>query len=166
MTGSIRVKRLVALTLAAFVVTAPGCDIGGRADKAGGSHAPVELRLAVAYEADDADAPVARYFASRVGTLSSGSLRVRVVFDAAGQRIVDPEAGVARMVRDGDFELGWIGSRAWDLLGVRSFQALQAPFLVTSYALLDRIATGRIAARMLAALNPTSLWGSRSYPTA
>jgi TRAP-type C4-dicarboxylate transport system substrate-binding protein len=164
MTGSIRVKRLVALTLAALVVTAPGCDIGGSADKAGGSHAPVELRLAVAYEADDADAPVARYFASRVRTLSSGSLRVRVVFDAAGQRIVDPEASVARMVRDGDFELGWIGSRAWDRLGVRSFQALQAPFLVTSYALLDRIATGRIAARMLAALNRNEFVGLALVP--
>jgi TRAP-type C4-dicarboxylate transport system substrate-binding protein len=143
--------------VAVLVVTlvgglAAGCGLGGGADKAGGSRAPVVLRLAVAHAADDADAPVARLFASRVAELSSGSLRVRVVFGAAGQRVVDTEARIARMVRDGEFGLGWIPAGAWDGLGVTSFQALQAPFLVTSYALLDRIATGPLASRMLAGL--------------
>jgi TRAP-type C4-dicarboxylate transport system substrate-binding protein len=111
------------------------------------------LRLAVAYSAEEPDAPAARFFAARVAALSGGSLRVRVLFDAAGTRVPDPEARLTRAVRDGDFDLGWIGSRAWDELGVTSFQALQAPFLVTSYALLDRIATGPLASRMLAGLD-------------
>jgi TRAP-type C4-dicarboxylate transport system substrate-binding protein len=89
---------------------------------------------------------------------------VRVVFDAAGQQVVDPEARVARMVRDGTFDLGWIGSRAWDLLGVTSFQALQAPFLVTSYALLDRIATGPLASQMLAGLSRHGFVGLALVP--
>jgi TRAP-type C4-dicarboxylate transport system substrate-binding protein len=156
--------RLVAVVLAGMTATAAGCSFGSRGDKAGGSRAPFELRLAVAYAPDGADAPAARYFASRVGALSGGSLRVAIVFDAAGQRIVDPEARVARMVRDGRFELGWIGAPAWDRLGVRSFQALQAPFLVTSYELLDRIATGPLAARMLAGLPADGFVGLALVP--
>jgi TRAP-type C4-dicarboxylate transport system substrate-binding protein len=159
-------KRRVATVLVAALVagTTSACGFGGGGDKAGGSRAPVELRLAAAYGTDQPDASSARYFASRVGQLSGGSLRVHVVFDAAGHRFPDPEARVARMVGDGEFELGWIDARAWDGLGVTSFQALQAPFLVTSYALLDRIATGPIAPRMLAGLEHRGFVGLALVP--
>ena len=162
----VTVKRpLVAVLVAALVAgLGGGCGLGGRGDKAGGSRAPVVLRLAVAHAADDADAPVARFFASRVAELSGGSLRVRVVFNAAGERVVDTEARIARMVRDGSFELGWIGAGAWDGLGVTSLQALQAPFLVTSYALLDRIATEPLASRMLAGLQGHGVVGLALVP--
>jgi len=143
----------LAVALAALLaVVGTGCDLGVGGDKAGGASAPGELRLAVASGGDEAGAPLARFFASRATALSKGSLRVRVVFDAAGQEVAEPDVRVARMVHDGEFELGWIGSPAWDRLGVTSFQALQAPFLVTTYPLLDRIASGRVARRMLAAL--------------
>ncbi len=159
-------RPLVPVLMAATLVAglAAGCGSGGGGDKAGGSRAPVVLRLAVAHADDDADAPVARFFASRVAALSEGSLRVRVVFNAAGERVVDTEARVARMVRDGEFELGWIGAGAWDGLGVTSFQALQAPFLVTGYPLLDRIATGRLASRMLAGLRGHGVVGLALVP--
>ena len=131
------------------------CDSGGdgEADKAGGSEAPKLLRLAVADDAEQPDAPFARYFARRVSARSDGSVRVRVVWDAAGQSSPGYELGIAQRVRDGDFELGWMGSRAWDRMGITSFQALQAPFLVTDYGLLGRIATGAPAERMLAGLD-------------
>ena len=89
------------------------------------------LRLAAADDADQPDARFVRFFASRVAELSGGSLRVRPVWDAAGQQTADYEARIARTVREGEFELGWIGARAWDRLGITHFQALQAPFLVT-----------------------------------
>ena len=131
------------------------CDSGGdgQADKAGGSEAPKLLRLAVADDAEQPDAPFARYFARRVSARSDGSVRVRVVWDAAGQSSPGYELGIAQRVRDGDFELGWMGSRAWDRMGITSFQALQAPFLITDYGLLGRIATGAPAERMLAGLD-------------
>jgi TRAP-type C4-dicarboxylate transport system substrate-binding protein len=160
------VARPLAGALAAALAAglAAGCDFGGGADKAGGSRVPVVLRLAVAYAADEPDAPAARFFAARVAALSGGSLRVRVIFDAAGTHVPDPEPRVARAVRDDHFDLGWIGSRAWDELGVTSFQALQAPFLVTSYALLDRIATGPLASRMLAGLDGHGVVGLALVP--
>ena len=160
-----KVPTLTGVVLAALAGVLPaGCSLDGNGDKAGGTQAPVELRLAVAADADDPSAPVARYFAAQVSSLSGGSLRVRVIFNAAGQRIADTEAQVAHMVRDGEFELGWIGSRAWDRLGVTSFQALQAPFLVTSYALIDRIATGPLAVRMLAGLQANDFVGLALVP--
>jgi TRAP-type C4-dicarboxylate transport system substrate-binding protein len=153
---------VVAMGLLGMLPAACGPDSAG--DKAGGSNAPAELRLAVAYGAKEPDAPAARFFASRVATLSGGSLRVRVVFDAAGQQTSGPEERVARMVRDGDFDLGWIAARAWDRRGVTSLQALQAPFLVTSQALLARIATGPLASRMLAGLDDQGYVGLALVP--
>ena len=145
-------RELAAVMVATLGAVLPGCSLGGGGDgdKAGGSNAPDELRLAVPEDANQPDSAFARDFASRVAELSGGSLRVRVVYDAAGQQEAGPEPRVARMVRDGEFDLGWIGARAWDGLGVTSFEAFQAPFLVDNYALLGRIATGPLASRMLA----------------
>lgn len=133
-------------------------------DKAGGSNAPVTLQLGMADDADQPDAPFARYFASRVKKLSHGAVRVRPVWDAAGQGAPDYEARLARMVRKGRYDLGWIGSRSWDQVGVTSFQALQAPFLVTDQALLGRIATGAVAERMLSGLDDGGFVGLALVP--
>jgi TRAP-type C4-dicarboxylate transport system substrate-binding protein len=148
------------------VLAGAGCSVSGNddADKAGGSDAPVVLRLAVADDADQPDAPFARYFARRVSALSDGSVRVRVVWDAAGQDSPGYELGIARLVKDGDFELGWMGARAWDRMGIRSFQALQAPFLVTDHDLLGRITTGPLAARMLSGLDGHGFVGLALVP--
>jgi len=149
-------RRLAPLLVTALICSVmSACDTGGDggADKAGASEAPKLLRLAVADDSEQPDAPFARYFARRVSALSDGSVRVRVAWDAAGQSSPGYELGIAQRVHDGDFELGWMGSRAWDRMGITSFQALQAPFLVTDYGLLGRIATGMPAERMLAGLD-------------
>jgi TRAP-type C4-dicarboxylate transport system substrate-binding protein len=61
-----------------------GCSLGvdeSGSDKAGGSDAPVVLRLAYAYKPREGqpDEPALRYFASRVAELSDGEMRVRDV---------------------------------------------------------------------------------------
>jgi TRAP-type C4-dicarboxylate transport system substrate-binding protein len=158
------VRTPIAVMLTALAALTAGCDFGGRGDKAGGSDAPLELRLAAAFPGDTPDVPAIRFFASRVAKLSEGSVRVHVVFSAAGEDAVDPEGDVARMVHDGDYDLGWIGARAWDRLGVSSFQALQAPFFVSTYALLDRIAAGPLASRMLDGLEEEGFVGLALVP--
>jgi TRAP-type C4-dicarboxylate transport system substrate-binding protein len=150
--------------VATLTAVLPGCSLGGGGDKAGGSNVPDELRLAAPEDADQPESAFARDFASRVAKLSGGSLRVRVVYDAAGQQEADPEPRIARMVRDGEFDLGWIGTRAWDGLGVTSFQALQAPFLVNNHALLGRIVTGPLASRMLAGVDARGFVGLALVP--
>jgi TRAP-type C4-dicarboxylate transport system substrate-binding protein len=154
---------MAAALLGAFAVGCSRDDDGG-GDKAGGSSAPTVLRLAAADDADQPDARFVRRFASRVSKLSGGSLRVRVVWDAAGQQSAGYEARIARLVKDGEFELGWMGARSWDRLGITSFQALQAPFLVTDHALLGRIAAGPLGTRMLAGLDGEDFVGLALVP--
>jgi len=144
-----------------------GCSSGHKSsasDKAGGSSAPTVLRLADSDAIEQPDTPTIQYFAARVAKQSGGTLRVRITFQAAGDKVTDVEARTARMVRAGKFDLGWIGARAWDELGAKSFQALQAPFLVTDYALLDRIAMSPIADEMLAGLKSQDVVGLALVP--
>ena len=161
-------ERVTSARLAAALLGAvgAGCSVGDDdgGDKAGGSSAPTVLRLAAADDADQPDARFVRRFASQVAKLSGGSVRVRVVWDAAGQESAGYEAQIAQLVRDGEFALGWMGARAWDRLGVTSFQALQAPFLVTDHALLGRVAAGPLGAQMLAGLDREDFVGLALVP--
>jgi TRAP-type C4-dicarboxylate transport system substrate-binding protein len=161
--------RVLAPVLVVILVGVPaaGCSIdgeGGGADKAGGSDAPSVLRLAVADDADQPDARFARDFAARVSRLSDGALRVRIEWDAAGQDSPDYERRIADLVSGGRFDLGWMGARAWDRMDVSSFQALQAPFLVTDHELLGRIATGPLGSQMLAGLDDHGFVGLALVP--
>lgn len=162
-------SRYTAGVLAAVVAaaTSAGCSSGhnsSAADKAGGSAAPVVLRLADSDAVDQPDTPTVRYFAGQVAKLSGGSLRVQITFQAGGDKVPDVEARTARLVRAGTFDLGWIGARAWDHLGVKSFQALQAPFLITDHALLDRVATSAVAEEMLKGLKSYGVVGLALIP--
>jgi TRAP-type C4-dicarboxylate transport system substrate-binding protein len=122
------------------------------------------LQLADSDSVDQPDTPTLQYFAAQVAKLSSGGLRVQITFQAAGDKVPDVEVRTARMVREGKFALGWIGARAWDELGITSFQSLQAPFLVTSYRLLDRITSSPIAHQMLAGLKTQDVVGLALVP--
>src|SRR5262249_7979410 len=68
------------------------------------------------------------------------------------------------LVRKGDYDLGWIGARAWDELGVTSFQALQAPFLITNYAVFERFAKSPLAGQMLEGLESRHVVGVALIP--
>jgi TRAP-type C4-dicarboxylate transport system substrate-binding protein len=168
---SMRTKQAIAALLGAALVGcfASGCSLGddsGAGDKAGGSDAPIVLRMAYGYKPREGqpDEPMVRYFAGRVAKLSDGALRVRLVFNAAGQAVPGIEERVARMVRSGRFDLGWVATRAWDQLGIRSFQALQAPFLISDSALLGRVVTGPMGDEMLRGLRRKRLIGLAIVP--
>jgi TRAP-type C4-dicarboxylate transport system substrate-binding protein len=163
-------RQLTASTLASglAVVLLAGCAASHRvrgADKAGGSDAPFVLRLGDVDAEDDLNTTrVLKYFGEQVAKLSGGKLRVRVIYDAAGHERPDVEVQVARKVRNGSFDLGWIGAAAWDELGTTSFQALHAPFLVTDDLLLDRVATDPLAGSMLSGLRDAGVQGLAVVP--
>jgi TRAP-type C4-dicarboxylate transport system substrate-binding protein len=162
-----RTRTSAVLTAALVTATSVGCSSGhtsNTADKAGGSNAPTVLRLGSNDGIDQPDSPTVQYFASQVAKLSGGRLRIKVIYAAAGNQVPDTEAQIIRMVRDGKLDLGWIGARAWDGFGVNSFRALQAPFLITSYALLDRVSTSPLAAQMLAGLKNQEAVGLALVP--
>ena len=72
--------------------------------------------------------------------------------------------GVAGLVERGEADLALNASRAWDLEGVTSLQALQAPFLITDGALATAVATSDIAARALAGMADKGVTGLTLWP--
>jgi hypothetical protein len=162
------VRRIGAFALAVGVAAlVAGCGTGGGSavpDKAGGGGGPVVLSLAASDGPDIAESRLATYFAAQVGRLSRGKLRIQVRFAAAGNDAADVEARTIELVRGGHFDLGWVAARAWDEVGVNSFQALQAPFLITSYPLLDRVLESPLGRSMLAGLDSRDIVGLGLIP--
>jgi len=62
-------------------------------------------------------------------------------------------------VAAGRADLGWAGARVFDTMGVTSFQALQAPMLIDSYALEQAVIATDIPGRMLPGLNEVGVRG-------
>ena len=151
---------LAALILAATAtVTVAGCGFGGDSgeDKAGGSGAPVVLRLA-STGGDIRQTPAVEYLVERVDELSGGKLRIEVV-DEWAEFASDAEQQVVQDVAAREVDLGWVGSRVFDTLGVKSFQALTAPMLVDSYALQNAVIDSGVAEDMMEPLDELGVVG-------
>jgi TRAP-type transport system periplasmic protein len=151
--------RLATVALAVIVaVVAGGCTGGGGSgDKAGGSGEPVVLRMANAY-GDLQTAPVIGHFVSQVKERSGGNLRIQVA-STWGDYADDAEQQVVRAVAAGKVDLGWAGARVFDTMGVTSFQALQAPMLIDSYALEQAVAASDMPGQMLQGLDKVGVRG-------
>lgn len=148
---------LVAVSLLA------GCG-SGAANKAGGSNAPLVLRLGDSNNSDQPDTDTIEHFAAQVRERSGGAVRVKITYLAAGSATPYVESRTIDAVRHGRYDLGWVGARAWDLNGVTSFRALQAPFLITSMRLLNRVVTSSLAREMLDSLSVRDVDGLALVP--
>jgi TRAP-type C4-dicarboxylate transport system substrate-binding protein len=151
--------------LAAVAMT--GCS-GSReprtADKAGGSRGIVVLRLGAVETRDSGDLPALAYFARQVEELSAGRVRIHTTWAAAGLRRHDAAQQLARMVRQQELDLGYAGAEGWDELGVMSFAGVFAPLLVDSDPLLNAIAGGSLAAKLLGGLERAGVVGLALIP--
>ena len=147
------------LLLIALIAVA-GCG-GTGGDKAGGSPA---IKTVVLTLANGNDGPgELGAFAQAVERESRGTLRIHF---AHGWRAGDPhyETELIRDVQAGKADLGWVGSRAWDSVGVRDFGALHAPLLIDSYELEERVVRDALVTRMLEGLRPLGLEGIGVLP--
>lgn len=135
---------------------------GEDADKAGGK--PDEPRVVLSLASHDypPNAETSE-FASAVERLSGGSIRVNVKY---GYRFydIDYEQGTIVDVRNDVVDLAVVGARAWDAAGVKSFNALVAPFLVDTYALQQRVLDSSLVERMLEGVEPLGLVGIAVVP--
>jgi TRAP-type C4-dicarboxylate transport system substrate-binding protein len=144
---------------AALAIGAAACGTANL-DKAGGSVTkPVVLTLADG----EGDLSNAQPFANAVRNLSHGTLQIKIEGD---WRPTDPnyETGLIDDVRAGKAQLGITTSRAFDTVGIDSFQALQAPLLIDSYPLERKVLDSGIPARMLGGLRPYGLVGLGILP--
>lgn len=158
-------SRPAVIALAAIaVLAAGGCGGGssGGEDKAGGSGEPVVLRLANT-NGQLEYTPAVVEFVNRVEKLSGGNLRVEAV-NEWGTPAADAEQQVVRDVSDGEIDLGWVGTRVFDTLGVTSFQALTAPMLIDSYALEDAVIESGITDQMMQRLDTLGVVGLGVLP--
>ena len=125
---------------------------------------PITLRLAVSDAQGRPSEPYVLEFMDQVKNLSNGNITIEPTWDAGAEITPFFEQGVVKVVKDGQFELGLAGSRAWDGMGVTSFQALQAPFLITNDALAEAVASSDIATRMLDSLPSAGIAGLALWP--
>ena len=151
---------LAAVLAASLAALATGCDLGGE-DRVGGDHAmtPHTLTMLNPFTASEGSTD----FADEVARLSHGTLRVRIIpAGYAGQP--DYEAATIRDMLRGRADLAMAGSRAWDEFGVRGLRALNAPLLIDSYLVQERVLRSGLATRSLAELRRLGLVGIGILP--
>ena len=151
----------VAVVGSALVAAAWSAVRGAEPAGKSGAGAPVVLRLAVLEYPGRPAAVIAERYARRVDALSHGSTRISIVHWPARFARSTPsgkvEASAIRAVRSGEVDLGLVPTHAFQAQGVRSFRALQAPFLITSGSLAARATSGAIADRLQAGLREIAL---------
>ena len=137
-----------------------GCACSG-SDKAGGQAARKPLVLTLANPLGDPEE--VQGFSAEVKRLSGGTIRIDVTSGwRSGQAAF--ENGLIRDVRAGKADLGVAGTRAWDSVGVHSLDALNAPLLIDSYALQQRVLQSSLIPPMLRGLAPLGLAGLGILP--
>jgi TRAP-type C4-dicarboxylate transport system substrate-binding protein len=149
---------VVALALAGSACAGSGPDkAGGRSESATKPVGkPVTLTLITV------DQLWATELAEAAKRLSGGTIRIDV--DLGGGAIVDYERRLVELVRKGRVDMASVGARAWDRMGVTSFQGLVAPFLVDSFELERRVLESPRAGAALEGVRPLGLVGVAILP--
>lgn len=138
-------------------LVAAGCSAA--LDKAGGeapAGEPVVLTMLNPF-----DPLESMPFADAVDRLSRGALRIEMRSPEDDARA---DADVIRAVLDGQAALGLTPARAWHDVGVRSFDALIAPFVVDSLALQQRVLASDLVDDMLVGPDQVGLAGVGILP--
>lgn len=160
-------RRLVniAILTVALVVSAcgPAGEITADDDRAGGAGLAAPTVLTMAQPNDGAPPPQLVNWAEEVTRRSDGGLEIEFV-SAWRHGETDYEAGTIEDVKDGKVDLAWVGARAFDTVGIESFQALVAPMLIDSYDLQGAVFEAGIPERMLTGLPTVDLVGIGVLP--
>jgi TRAP-type C4-dicarboxylate transport system substrate-binding protein len=161
--SSKRVTRTAAVAVAAIAVAVgvTACS-GSGVDKAGGGRTATALVLTLASR-DDSDAATA--FTAAVAHVSHGSIRIEVR-DGWRRTQANHARGLVDDVRQAKVQLAIVGAGAWDSMGVNSFRALLAPFLVESLELERRALESPVAMQMLDAVGEAGVVGVALIPGA
>ena len=141
--------RLTAAALGAAAVGLAACT-AQPIDKAGatGQHA----QSIVLQMPDGADAD-GLYLAQDAARLSRGDLKVTIDSGTYNSQLPANEALLTRDIRAGRVGFAYQPARDWAAEGAPGFQALLAPFAVTTVAASERVAASRVAAKVLGQLS-------------
>ena len=143
------------------------CD-SSESDRAGGerpAEPPAGRASTLTLANVNSEPEVLEIFAEKVKELSGGTLRIRFENNWGQGRRGNAEVNLIRGVQAGKVDLGWAGSRAFDLVGDRAFGPLHAPMMIDSYALELKVVEDEGVVRpMLASLDRLGLEGVGVLP--
>lgn len=138
------------------VVSIAACGVQS-GNKAGGPAAPVVLRMATV-NGEAGYNPGVDELLKRIEAVSNGNVKIEMAF-RVGEFEPDAEQQIVRGVADGTYDLGVVGTRVFDTLGVSDFQALDAPMLIDSYAVEAAVIDSDMPGRMLRSLDQVQVSG-------
>jgi TRAP-type C4-dicarboxylate transport system substrate-binding protein len=162
-----RAAPLIAAVAIAVALGTNACD-SSESDRAGGEKpdAPAAGRATTLALANVNDEPeVLEVFAREVDDLSRGRLKIRFENNWGQGGAGNAEVNLIRDVTAGKADLGWVGTRALDLVGDRAFGPLHAPMMIDSYALeLKVLEDDSVVGPMLESLERLGLEGVAVLP--
>ena len=150
------------MTMTAVATLALGAAGCSAVDRAGGSAADPVTTLRMAQESGGVPTQL-QAWADLVEKDSGGSLKIQFRNDwRRGETAF--ETGTISDVKAGKVDLGWVGVRAFDLVGDTDFQALLAPMLVDSHDLQAKVFEEGIPEGMLAGVSDLGVRGVAVLP--
>jgi TRAP-type C4-dicarboxylate transport system substrate-binding protein len=154
--------RALALLAALAAMLAGAACSGSGVDKAGGTQTPQPVVLTLAnHEQNPEDV---QYWIDEVQRRSGGSLRIQVTNRWRDQELAYDKGTIAD-VQAGKVQLAKVAARAYDTVGVTSFQALLAPLLIDNYTLERGVLESDLMGKMLAGTGKLDLVGLAVLPT-
>ncbi|MFG1627531.1 TRAP transporter substrate-binding protein [Kribbella sp. NPDC049227] len=160
-------RRLGIFTLVlALLGAAVACSDDAPETKAEADASPVTIQVGTADDDPDSPGGIAiMKLVELVRTSSDGNLLLYPVWQASGEESVEWDQKIARMVKEKQLGMGMVPARAWDTEGVSTFRALNAPFLVTSDALADKIVTSSdLSTELMSGLEKAGVMGLTLLP--
>jgi TRAP-type C4-dicarboxylate transport system substrate-binding protein len=112
---------------------------------------------------DESD-PDGLYFAQDVARRSHGTLKVIIDSSSYPSALPANEQGLVAALRAGRVGFSYQPARDWAAAGVSGFQALDAPFLVTTVQASELLAASPVASVLLRELSPLGLVGIGLIP--
>lgn len=144
---------------ATLLIAATGCSGGS---KAGGSSEHHVSVLTLVSHNPSVDPPL-QVYADAVARRSHGALRINVAVNYRPND-TNAETHLIRATQNGAVQIGWVGSRAWENVGIHGFSALAAPFLIDSYPLEQNVLSSSLTRQMLGSLRRHGLVGLAVLP--
>ena len=107
---------------------------------------------AIVLQMPDGSDPDGLYLAQDIAKLSHGALKVTIDSKTYNSTLPANEARLTADIRAGRVSFAYQPARDWAAVGVPGFQALMAPFAVTTVAASQRVAASPVAATVLGQL--------------
>jgi TRAP-type C4-dicarboxylate transport system substrate-binding protein len=154
--------RAFTLVAALAVALAASACAGSGVDKAGGTRTKQPVVLTLANHEDGPED--IQFWIEEVQRRSGGSLRIQVT-NRWREQEADYDKGTIADVQAGKVQLAKVAARAYDTVGVDSFQALLAPLLIDNETLERRVLESDLAGELLAGIGKLDLVGLAVLPT-